>query len=65
MNQTCSNCNHWDSTAPKVSQPNFGECDVLSTTMQYVLPVVHSKPSNEKVEIITSANFGCNQFASA
>ncbi len=68
MEATCNNCNHWDTNSTAAQQDNFGECDVLSTTgttgMQYVLPVIQSS-TPAGAEMITSGDFGCNQFAAA
>ncbi len=71
MEQTCNKCNHWDDTSSAAQQENFGECNVLSApnggTMQFVLPVVQSGQKAginlNATEMITSGDFGCNQFA--
>ena len=63
MEATCKTCNHWEHEAPAVqNRDNFGECDVLSEGgMKYVLPVLQEQSANN-AEIITSADFGCNQY---
>lgn len=67
MESTCNNCGHWDANSNSAQQDNFGECDVLSTAndggMKFVLPVIQNAPSN--AGMITSGDFGCNQFAAA
>lgn len=65
MEATCKNCNHWEDEAPAVkNHKNFGECEVLSESgMKYVLPVLQNQSNNSGMEILTSANFGCNHFA--
>lgn len=64
MESTCKSCNHWENDAPAVqNQDNFGECEVLTDSgMKFVLPVIQN-PSSQSTGIITSADFGCNQFA--
>lgn len=63
MEATCKTCNHWEHEAPAVqNRDNFGECDVLSEGgMKYVLPVLQEQ-SASNAEIITAADFGCNQY---
>lgn len=71
MENTCKSCNHWDDSSSAAQQDNFGECNVLSPasggSMQFVLPVVQSGQTAgmnlSTTEMITSADFGCNQFA--
>ncbi|OAV46208.1 hypothetical protein [Lewinella sp. 4G2] len=64
MEATCKTCNHWENDAPAVqNRDNFGECDVLSESgMKFVLPVLQEQSA--KTDIITSADFGCNQYDS-
>jgi len=64
MEATCKSCNHWENDSPAVqSRDGFGECEVLSESgMKYVLPVLQSQSSQTNAEIITSADFGCNQY---
>jgi len=64
MEATCKSCNHWENEAPAVQhKDNFGECEVLTESgMKFVLPVLQDK-SASSAGIITSADFGCNQFA--
>ena len=64
MEATCKSCNHWENDAPAVeNKDNFGECEVLTDSgMKYVLPVLQEQSAQSK--IITSADFGCNQYAS-
>jgi len=64
MEATCKSCNHWENEAPTVqNKENFGECDVLTESgMKFVLPVLQEQ-SAQSAGIITSADFGCNQFA--
>lgn len=67
MQNTCNNCNHWSVDSTAVKQDNFGECDVLSSTdsgMKYVLPVIQ-QAEKTTVGMVTSGDFGCNQFAAA
>ncbi len=63
MEATCKTCNHWETAAPVVqNRDGFGECDVLSESgMKYVLPVLQEQSANA-TDIITSADFGCNQY---
>ncbi|MEO0732037.1 MAG: hypothetical protein AAFZ52_04335 [Bacteroidota bacterium] len=63
MEATCKTCNHWEASAPAVqTKDNFGECEVLSESgMKYVLPVVQNQSAT--ANIITSGDFGCNQYA--
>lgn len=64
MANTCNHCNHWDNNTASVQDDKFGECGVLNSDgMQYVLPVIQQDRSN--VNMVTSADFGCNQFAAA
>ncbi|TXF90268.1 hypothetical protein FUA23_07045 [Neolewinella aurantiaca] len=62
MEATCKSCNHWENEAPAVeNKTNFGECEVLTdSSMKYVLPV--NQDASASSGIITSADFGCNQF---
>ena len=62
MEATCKSCNHWENEAPAVAnKTNFGECEVLTDSgMKYVLPVNQDESAGSG--IITSADFGCNQF---
>lgn len=64
MEATCKTCNHWENEAPTVqNRDNFGECDVLSEGgMKFVLPVLQDKSTNPTSGLITSADFGCNQY---
>jgi hypothetical protein len=64
MEATCKSCNHWENEAPAVQdQDNFGECEVLTDSgMKFVLPVIQNR-ATQSAGIITSADFGCNQFA--
>ena len=64
MEATCNTCNHWEKNSPATqNRENFGECDVLSEGgMKYVLPVLQNQSAQS--EIITSADFGCNQYDS-
>ncbi|MFT6000335.1 MAG: hypothetical protein ACI81P_002796 [Neolewinella sp.] len=64
MEATCKSCNHWEDEAPAVqNQDNFGECEVLTDSgMKFVLPVIQDR-TMQSTGIITSADFGCNQFA--
>ena len=64
MEATCKTCNHWADDAPAVqTRENFGECEVLSNDgMKFVLPVLQEQSANSG--LITSANFGCNQYES-
>ena len=63
MEATCKTCNHWENEAAAVqNREGFGECDVLSESgMRYVLPVLQEQ-SSSATDIITSADFGCNQW---
>ena len=63
MEPTCKTCNHWENDAPAVQdRENFGECDVLSEGgMKFVLPVLQDKSANPG-HMITSSDFGCNQY---
>ncbi|NJC25407.1 hypothetical protein [Neolewinella antarctica] len=63
MEPTCKSCDHWAHEAPAVqNRENFGECDVLSESgMKYMLPVLQNQ-SAQNAEIITSGDFGCNQY---
>lgn len=64
MEATCKSCNHWEHEAPAVqNRDNFGECEVLSENegMRYVLPVLQDQSA--AAEVITNADFGCNQYA--
>ena len=62
MEPTCKTCNHWETeNASAKIRDNFGECEVLSESgMKYVLPVNQEQSNN--AHIITSADFGCNQY---
>lgn len=64
MEATCKTCNHWENEAEAVqNRDNFGECEVLSESgMKFVLPVLQDKSAN--TNMITSADFGCNQYES-
>lgn len=63
MEATCKSCNHWEQDNPAVqNRDNFGECDVLSESgMKFVLPVLQNESAGQ-TEIITSGDFGCNQY---
>lgn len=63
MEATCKTCNHWETEAPAVqNKDNFGSCEVLTDSgMKYVLPVLQEQ-SAQSAGIITSADFGCNQY---
>lgn len=69
MEAVCRNCNHWETSVPAAKKKeNYGECNVLSTngnesSMRYVLPVVDTGSARAS-EVLTSADFGCNQFDS-
>ena len=60
MEATCKTCNHWETETPAVQhKDNFGTCEVLTDSgMKYVLPVNQEKSAG----ILTSADFGCNQY---
>lgn len=63
MEASCKTCNHWDTQKAPVQQDGFGECEVLSDAgMKYVLPVVQNGGAN--AEIMTKADFYCNQYES-
>ena len=63
MEATCKNCNHWEQQ--DTEQQNLGECEVLGVDdndTMYVLPVIEDE-TKENAHIMTSADFGCNQFS--
>lgn len=59
MDATCKNCNHWEES----QQENLGACDALGAdnSGMYVLPVVNNEMQSQ-ANILTNADFGCNQF---
>ena len=63
MEPTCKTCNHWEKQAPAAqSKDNFGECEVLTESgMKFVLPVLQDQSANSS-RMVTSADFGCNQY---
>ena len=64
MEATCKTCNHWETEVQATqNRDNFGECEVLSENgMKFVLPVNQQASANS--QIITAADFGCNQYDS-
>ena len=70
---TCRECNYWEPEAPVAkNKENLGECNKLShpeveMKSEYLLPVLNGQDLEkmEDTEILTAANFGCNQFAQA
>lgn len=70
---TCKECNYWAPEAPLAKErDNMGECNKLSypeteIKTDYVLPVLNGQELEKMkhTEILTAANFGCNQFAQA
>ncbi len=75
MQNTCIHCNHWEPAAPVVqNKKDYGECNKLSHVESdmdpdFIIPVLNGgKPiakGTNPFEFITTADFGCNQFAQA
>lgn len=63
MEATCKNCNHWEEE--EIQQNNLGECDALgmdSGNTMFILPVIDNN-AQSSANILTNADFGCNQFS--
>ena len=68
MEAVCKNCDHWETDTPAVAeQQDMGECNALGSDdsgSMYVLPVVNAEQRPDQYELLTGADFGCNQFTS-
>lgn len=68
---TCSECTYWaPEAAPVKEKDNLGECGKLSfpkmeMNEDLLLPILsgHELKEMAKTEIVTMADFGCNQFS--
>jgi len=68
---TCSECTFWAPEAPIVKEKeNMGECNKLShpkieIDKDLLLPVLEGQDMMDmkQTEILTTADFGCNQFS--